>query len=70
MELSPEPPPDPTPKQISQIRLPEPLPKSEKEVYEITIAEQKAEIADLNKKLKEATAPAKKKSVLERFSPL
>lgn len=66
-------PPDLTPAELAKARLPDPLSPSERETFVAKIKELEAEIADLKEKLKEskrAPVEPKRKSALERFSPL
>jgi hypothetical protein len=63
---------DPTPEDLTRARLPDPLPPSEREVYEGKLAELKEELADVKSKLEKALkpAPSKKGSLLSDYCPL
>lgn len=68
----PEVKPDPTPEDLAKLRLPPPITKSEKEVFEGRIKELEDENAELKKKLEEKSKPApapKQKTWLERITP-
>ena len=70
---NPENKPDPNddPLKLPEVRVPDPLPPSEREVLEGRIKEVLDENAALKSEIEKLKAPApKKKSGLSRFSPL
>jgi hypothetical protein len=65
--------PDLTPAELAKLRLPDPITPSEREVFVARIKELEAEVADLKGMLEKANKPKpepKRKTVLDRFSPL
>jgi hypothetical protein len=65
--------PEPKGDDLGKVRTPEPLPPSEREAYEGKIKELEEKLSDALAKLDSALKPKpepKRKSALERFSPL